>query len=144
MNLPYGQNEGDSWTAEGSVIQEDLDREGEGLMLIHIFQKGEDCVYTTGNESLIRQAQRGDTILGTVLCPRCGRYRYQPYGSERLSIDRYAPPALSRLDNATYICNACGQDEAMRDFNDEPPLPVSEWPLKPLPLYADFGRGRDV
>jgi DNA-directed RNA polymerase subunit RPC12/RpoP len=44
-------------------------------------------------------------------CPRCGG---------RVPNDVQAgqyPGALSRLDNETYICSACGQDEAMYQFS---------------------------
>ena len=67
--------------------------------------------------------------MGTVTCPRCGRNEYTPYG-EPWDPERDAPPpALSRMDNATYICSDCGQDEAMRDFSGEPPVPPDQWPL---------------
>ena len=68
--------------------------------------------------------------MGTVTCPRCGRNEYTPYG-EPWDPERDAPPpALSRMDNATYICSDCGQDEAMRDFSGErmpyhPDMPMS-------------------
>ena len=39
----------------------------------------------------------------TRICPICGR-EYTDY------------PALSRRDNATEICPACGVDEALDDF----------------------------
>lgn len=39
----------------------------------------------------------------TRICPICGR-EYTDY------------PALSRRDNATEICPACGVDEALNDF----------------------------
>lgn len=39
-------------------------------------------------------------------CPRCRKVVPAQY------------PALSRLDNDTEICNACGTDEAMRDHLD--------------------------
>jgi len=43
-------------------------------------------------------------------CPRCG-------GGIPNDAQRGAyPGALSRWDNATYICSACGHDEAMRDL----------------------------
>lgn len=47
-------------------------------------------------------------------CPRCGtRHRM------RL--------ALSRTDNATYICSNCGTIEAMEDFTEGAPTPQAEW-----------------
>ena len=42
-------------------------------------------------------------IEKTRICPICGR-EYTDY------------PALSRRDNATEICPACGVDEALDDF----------------------------
>jgi hypothetical protein len=50
-------------------------------------------------------------------CPRCG----SPLNQERPALN-----ALSRYDNATYICSPCGSDEAMFNFAhpdlDLPPL----------------------
>lgn len=40
---------------------------------------------------------------GEKKCPRCK----QPV---------YGYPALSRVDNYTYICSDCGNEEAMRQF----------------------------
>ena len=42
-------------------------------------------------------------IKKTRICPICGR-KYTDY------------PALSRRDNTTEICPACGVDEALDDF----------------------------
>lgn len=51
-------------------------------------------------------------------CPRCG-------GGIPNDIDRGAYcGALSRLDNKTEICSACGQDEAMEDYFDGQ---VTDW-----------------
>lgn len=44
------------------------------------------------------------------LCPRCGGYI--PNNEEP---GKY-PGALSRWDNSTEICSACGTDEAMKQF----------------------------
>lgn len=63
-----------------------------------------------------------------VLCPRCQINEFTPYGEPRGPNDP-APPALSRVDNETYICTQCGTDEAMRDYEGEPPIPPSRWPL---------------
>jgi predicted RNA-binding Zn-ribbon protein involved in translation (DUF1610 family) len=38
------------------------------------------------------------------LCPRCGADRMSPVDARN---------ALSRKDNATYVCDSCGTDEAM-------------------------------
>jgi len=146
MNLPYGQNEGDIWTGEGSPVQDKVDQANPGAILIHeMYDKEngrgvEEILYVTKEPGLIAKARQGDKIYGTVLCPRCGTDRYRPYASERNPDSDYvapgfAPPALSRLtrgENANprlYVCSACGQDEAMRDFNDLPPIPPDEWPL---------------
>ena len=37
-----------------------------------------------------------------TICPKCNK----PYTE---------PPALSRRDNNTYICSACGTEEALED-----------------------------
>ena len=50
-------------------------------------------------------------------CPRCGK-----------DYDGY--PALSRVDNDTYICSACGTTEALEDFARVPLTPKSEWVVK--------------
>ncbi|HYQ84110.1 MAG TPA: hypothetical protein VEP28_08930, partial [Rubrobacter sp.] len=82
----------------------------------------------------IRVIQEG----GTILCPRCGVNRYTPYGGERPTQE--SPfPALSRLDNQTYICSSCGTDEAMRDYEGQPPIPPNEWPIV---RDGSFGQGR--
>jgi hypothetical protein len=39
-------------------------------------------------------------------------------------------PALSRVDNETYICSDCGTDEALMDFCREDLQRISEWPIK--------------
>jgi hypothetical protein len=66
--------------------------------------------------------------MTAVLCPRCRQNGYTPYGVERGPTDP-PPPALSRLDNETYICSACGTDEAMRDFTGAAPIPPTDWPV---------------
>lgn len=38
-------------------------------------------------------------------CPRCGE--------ETLRLDRPAMNALSRTDNATYVCSRCGTNEGL-------------------------------
>ena len=45
-------------------------------------------------------------------CPRCGRHAI---------LD-----ALSRHDNKTMVCAACGMDEALKAFAGKP-MPYSEW-----------------
>jgi hypothetical protein len=57
---PYGTNKGDQWLAPGSEIQNRLDADGEGLVLVHwIDDDGEEAVYTTSNPEMIAEAQRG-------------------------------------------------------------------------------------
>jgi transcription elongation factor Elf1 len=45
-------------------------------------------------------------------CPRCTNWC------------NMAAPALSRKDNKTAICSACGTDEAMREYLQ---IPEKEW-----------------
>ena len=66
-----------------------------------------------------------------VICPRCGVNSYTPYGEGRATEE--APyPALSRLDNKTYICSWCGLHEALLDMAGESPIPPDEWPIVPM------------
>jgi len=54
-------------------------------------------------------------------CPRCGA-RYTPYGKSPFDPATDPPfPALSRRDNATYICSHCGTVEALEDVGLVPP-----------------------
>lgn len=46
----------------------------------------------------------------TGTCPRCGG----PSDESRLDPGFPRPGALSRDDNRTIVCTACGQDEAVR------------------------------
>ena len=48
-----------------------------------------------------------DNISRLSICPRCGK----PY---------YEPPALSRLDNETFICPDCGTREALDSIGVSP------------------------
>lgn len=50
------------------------------------------------------------------VCPRCGGRFKKPFA------------ALSRLDNKTYICPDCGQNEAMYNFR---------YPSQPLPPFGE-------
>ena len=59
---------------------------------------------------------------GNRLCPRCGQMTVK---------DRLHTNALSR--HATvYVCDACGTDEAIRDWKGAP-LPLREWAIAKLP-----------
>jgi hypothetical protein len=59
----YGTREGDKWLAPGSDIQNRLDQEGKGLVLIHemMVKDGElqEVVYVTALPDLIEEATRG-------------------------------------------------------------------------------------
>jgi len=56
---PYGTNEGDMWLAPGSDMQNMLDREQPGVVLIHEIINGEDSIYTTRDEEMIAEARKG-------------------------------------------------------------------------------------
>jgi hypothetical protein len=60
---PYGTNEGDCWLGEGSNVQEMLDKQGDGLVLVHemLVKDGElqESVYVTASEDLIARARAG-------------------------------------------------------------------------------------
>lgn len=55
---------------------------------------------------------------GTHFCPRCGMFTVK---------DRLHTNALSRHAQV-YICDACGTDEAIRDFTHQV-LPLEEWAI---------------
>ena len=59
---------------------------------------------------------------GIHFCPRCGRMTIK----EKLHTN-----ALSRYAEV-YICDACGTDEALRDYVLDP-LPLTEWAIASLP-----------
>jgi DNA-directed RNA polymerase subunit RPC12/RpoP len=60
-----------------------------------------------------------------VKCPRCGFRSYTPLGVP--VPDPAAPyPALSRQED-TYICAACGQEEALLDFAGAPAWEPEAW-----------------
>ena len=40
------------------------------------------------------------------------------------------PGALSRADNMTFVCSACGFDEAMRQFFRGETIAVNDWPVE--------------
>ena len=60
---PYGQNLGDIWLGEDSVIQKMLDTENEGLQLVHeVIEKDgrpQQSVYVTKDPELIAAARAG-------------------------------------------------------------------------------------
>lgn len=54
------------------------------------------------------------------ICPRCGVTKLKPIEVHN---------ALSRTDNETFICSACGMQEAVESiFNNL--TPQSDWPVK--------------
>ena len=57
---------------------------------------------------------------GTPTCPRCG---------QDTMVSPKVRNALSRMDNATYVCDPCGNDEAMRDY-----FGTNVWPGFPGPM----------
>ena len=50
---------------------------------------------------------KGNNAVYLSLCPRCA----QPY---------FEPPALSRVDNETFICPDCGAREALDTLGVKP------------------------
>jgi hypothetical protein len=60
-----------------------------------------------------------DIPYSPLLCPRC--LGELPVGY---------PGALSRVDNETEICSACGTDEALTDYYDRFLAPIKSWPIK--------------
>lgn len=55
---------------------------------------------------------------GTALCPRCGMLTVK---------ERLYSNALSRNADV-YICDACGMDEAVREWTGNP-LPLKDWAI---------------
>lgn len=122
----------------------------EGIWLLGWNAEGTDypsllhLIFGEGYAQQRLEQNKADLIEGrTVLCPRCRFNRYTPYGlDEEMRAEWLAEnpfPALSRTDNATYICTPCGSDEAMRDFRGLPLEPPTEWPVMPT---GSFGVGR--
>ena len=65
--------------------------------------------------------------MSNPICPRCGGY-----------IPNNDTPgaymgAISRVDNETEICSACGTEEAMQQFtakSADAATPVEDWPVE--------------
>lgn len=79
-------------------------------------------------DAIRNQTERGENEMRLVLCPRCAKNSYTPYGTgqyRREDIEANPLPALSRVDNATYICSDCGVDEAIGAGS----VPVADWPI---------------
>lgn len=68
--------------------------------------------------------RKGISIVPTA-CPRCVTHDWIPNNTEP---GKY-PGAISRADNATEICSACGEDEALKDFFDGGCEPLEAWPV---------------
>lgn len=62
-------------------------------------------------------------------CPRCGSYEMHANPNNN---------AVSRHDNKTFVCNSCGQDEAMIDFANRGQADV--WPGFPGLLVDEVVR----
>jgi len=56
------------------------------------------------------------------ICPRC-KTDWIPCNEKPGAY----PGAISRADNKTEICSACGEDEALKDYFDGGCEPVEEW-----------------
>lgn len=59
-------------------------------------------------------------------CPRCGH---------QIPNDKTPgayPGALSRTDNTTEVCSACGTHEALQQFSsaDRSCTPITQWPVE--------------
>ena len=59
------------------------------------------------------------------ICPRC-QTDWIPNNAQP---GKY-PGAISRADNKTEICSACGEDEALKDYFDGGCEPVDEWAVE--------------
>lgn len=59
------------------------------------------------------------------ICPRCN----DNFIPNNITPGAYIG-ALSRADNKTEICSACGEDEALKDYLEGGCEPVDLWPVK--------------
>lgn len=60
------------------------------------------------------------------ICPRCIEHSWIPSNE----MPGAYPGALSRADNKTEVCSACGEDEALMDAFGGGCQPVSDWPVE--------------
>lgn len=60
------------------------------------------------------------------VCPRCTEHSWIPNNKT----PGMYPGAISRTDNRTEICSACGEDEALLDFFRGGCQPQSKWPVE--------------
>lgn len=88
--------------------------------------------------------------LGIKTCPRCGENQYVDYGADPLVRDLataqgITPPALSRYDNETHVCSACGTHEALMNFAGQELPGPDDWPVvtAPRPAHYDAPNGED-
>lgn len=80
-------------------------------------------------------------VLTAPVCPRCEGFI--PNNDQPGAY----PGALSRADNATYVCSACGTEEAMIQFHARGHVyAVDTWPLWRYdnPVVADCWRRREA
>jgi hypothetical protein len=55
------------------------------------------------------------------ICPRCNGF------IPNNETPGLYPGALSRIDNETYICSACGEEEALVMLADKELWPIGQW-----------------
>lgn len=67
----------------------------------------------------------GELVNVPHICPRC-KSDWIPNNNQP---GEY-PGAISRADNTTEICSACGEDEALKDWFDGGCEPVEEWAVE--------------
>lgn len=60
-----------------------------------------------------------------LICPRCMGY------IPNAEFAGMYPGAISRLDNKTEICSECGSLEAIEDYTEGSPRPMSTWAVQP-------------
>lgn len=61
------------------------------------------------------------------VCPRC-------------ACTTYLHPALSRTDNATYVCSDCGGAEAIEQYQHGFPCPQSHWRMPELAIQMEVAK----
>lgn len=65
-----------------------------------------------------------------IYCPRCTG----AIPNERTP--GLYPGAISRADNDTEVCSACGSDEAIRKYSTGVMIPVADWPIQNAHQYG--------
>ena len=61
--------------------------------------------------------------MDQLMCPRC--HGLIPNNDRPGAY----PGAISRVDNETEVCSACGEDEALGVFFEGYLAPIEEWPV---------------